>query len=424
MNFFFRNHIEGMNQPRIGLFFIGLCLLILGVWNCDTPAAAKGTPFVTNSISPMEQSLIDEYEYVINEQFRVENAPTGMAVAIVKDGEVLLQKGYGLKSNNEKDSVDEHTVFRIASLSKGFASVLAALLVEEKKLEWSSKVKNYITDFQLSDSLATENLNLKHVLSQATGLPRHTFGNLIEAGQSLDQMIPRLREVAMIAQPGRVMAYQNLAYSLCQPMMESKSGISYDSLLKVRIFEPLKMENSSADFQSLMTQTNVAQPHRSRNSFPIKQENDYFAVLPAAGVNASISDMAIWINALLGHYPDVLSPRTLRPIFQQNHKLPKNNPWSRNWDGVESVGYAMGWRTINYKGQNLIYHGGYLNGYRTEMAFSFEEDVGIVVLSNSFSRFIIQSVPTFFDLYNEKFNPRDSMGISLDLEPDSFSLKK
>lgn len=372
--------------------------------SCESPKSVEAATLPIPQFSLQEEALISEYNYIIKEQFRLKKAPTGLAVAIVKDGKILMQKGFGIKMVGTTDSINKHTVFRIASLSKGFAAALAAIVVKETKLNWSSKVKNYIPNFQLFDDQATNSINLKHVLSHSTGLPRHTFGNLIEAGQSLQQMIPRLEEVPLIARPGQVMAYQNLAYSLAQPMLEKESGMTYDSLMKNKIYEPLGMVDASIDFRSLLENDNVAQPHNSRNSFSMKQKDDYFSVLPAAGVNASISDMAIWINALLGHYPEVISKETLAPIYKKNNTLPKNNPWSRSWGNVDSVGYAMGWRTVNYNGQDLIYHGGYLNGYRTEMAFSLEHDTGIVVLSNSFSQFLMQSVPSYFDIYNGIFN--------------------
>jgi beta-lactamase class C len=393
----------------IAMLFFVIVLLA----NC-TPAQSKDSlPSGKSNLSPVEQALVDEYKLIIEEQFQLKNAPTGMAVAIVKGGKILMQDGFGLKMAGGRDSIDRHTVFRIASLSKGFASVLTAQIVAEKKLSWDSKVKDYIPSFRLFEDSATQFLNLKHVLSHSTGLPRHTYGNLIEAGQSLKQMIPRLEEVPLIAAPGEVMSYQNLAYSLVQPMLERSTKMTYDSLIKQYIYQPLKMDDASIDFESLMNEENIALPHSSRNSVLMEQQDDYFAVLPAAGVNASIADMAIWANALLGHYPEVISKESLKPIFKQNNRLPKNNPWSRKWGSVNSVGYAMGWRTIDYDDQRLIYHGGYLNGYRAEMAICLEEDIGIVVLSNSFSRFLMKSVPSFFDIHHQQKIALDSVQTNL-----------
>ena len=389
--------------------YIVLLFVIVLLKSCISTHSEENNLLGESNLSASEQVLIDEITNTIEEQFQLKNAPTGMAAAIVKDGKILMKKGFGWKEAGGKDSIDEHTVFRIASLSKGFAAVLASQIVMEKKLNWTSKVKDYIPNFQLNNDSATQVLNMKHLLSQSTGLPRHTYGNLIEAGQSMEEMIPRLKEVPLVAAPGQVMSYQNLAYSLVQPMLEKATKLRYDSLLKQYIYKPLKMFNASTDYESLMLENNIALPHSSRNSRPMEQQDDYFSVLPSAGVNASISDMAIWVNALLGHHPEVITLESLRPIYKQNNLLPKNNPWSRKWENVISVGYAMGWRTINYKGQKLIYHGGYLNGYRAEMAFCLEEDFGIVVLSNSFSRFLMRSVPIFFDIYNQKKNEKDSM---------------
>jgi beta-lactamase class C len=407
----YKNILMIIEKRWFGLTVLVFVIVLLK--SCSSPQSVEKNPPKKSNLTPSEQALVDEFTYTVEEQFQLKNAPTGMAVAIVKGGKILMQKGFGLKKAGERDSINQHTVFRIASLSKGFAAVLAAQIVAEKKLKWNSKVKDYIPDFQLMEDSATQILSLKHVLSHSSGLPRHTYGNLIEAGQSLQQMIPRLKEVPLIAAPGRVMSYQNLAYSLVQPMLEKSTKMTYDSLIKQYIYKPLKMADASIDYESLMQEDNIALPHSSSNSRPMEQQDDYFSVLPAAGVNASISDMAIWVNALLGHHPEVISRESLKPIYKQNNRLPKNNPWFRNWDGVTTVGYAMGWRTINYKGQKLIYHGGYLNGYRAEMAFCLEEDIGIVVLSNSFSRFLMQSVPTFFDIYNQQKMEMDSMQTKL-----------
>jgi len=376
--------------------------LFLLVISCNTPPSKIKPSEKILKLTAFDESITHQYDSLILAQFSRNRAPVGLAVAIVNDGKILLQKGYGLKTIRTRDSVDEHTVFRIASLSKGFASVLGAKLVDEKKIKWDSKVRDYIENFELSEEDASDFLNLKHVLSHSTGLPRHSYGNLIERGKKLDDMIYRLREVDLNSFPGEQMAYQNVAYSIAQPMYEKATGMTYDSLIKQYIYRPLKMNDASVDYESLMTGLNIAQPHRSRTGRRMRQDDEYFEVLPAAGINASISDMAIWVNSLLGHHPEVFTKEALAAIYKETNTLPKNNPWSRSWKRmgkVGTVGYAMGWRTINYNGHDFIYHGGYLNGYRAEMAFSLEEDTGIVALSNSYSSFLMKTVPEYFDLY-------------------------
>ena len=191
--------------------YIVLLFVIVLLKSCISTHSEENNLLGESNLSASEQVLIDEITNTIEEQFQLKNAPTGMAAAIVKDGKILMKKGFGWKEAGGKDSIDEHTVFRIASLSKGFAAVLASQIVMEKKLNWTSKVKDYIPNFQLNNDSATQVLNMKHLLSQSTGLPRHTYGNLIEAGQSMEEMIPRLKEVPLVAAPGQVMSYQNLA---------------------------------------------------------------------------------------------------------------------------------------------------------------------------------------------------------------------
>ena len=399
-----------------------LILLSLFIIKCNTPPTKTKPSKPKLELSKLDQAIAHQYDSLVLEQFLRKQAPVGLGVAIVNDGKILLKKGYGLKTNGTSDSVDVHTVFRIASLSKGFASVLGAKLVDEKKLKWNSKVKDYIDDFELSEEDATDFLNLKHVLSQSTGLPRHSYGNLIERGKKLETMIHMLREVDLNAFPGEVMAYQNVAYSLVQPMYEKATGMTYDSLIQQYIYKPLKMNDASVDYESLMVGTNVAQPHRYRTGRRIRQDDEYFEVLPAAGINASISDMANWLNALLGYYPDAFTKEALAPIYQERNTLPRNNPWSRSWKRlgkVGVVGYAMGWRTINYNGHDIIYHGGYLNGYRAEMAFSLEENTGIVALSNSNSNFLIKTVPKYFDLYFKEKEKNNSSKMNAPSRPIS-----
>ena len=250
----YKNILMIIEKRWFGLTVLVFVIVLLK--SCSSPQPVEKNPPKKSNLTPSEQALADEFTYTVEEQFQLKNAPTGMAVAIVKDGKILMQKGFGLKKAGERDSINQHTVFRIASLSKGFAAVLAAQIVEEKKLKWNSKVKDYIPNFQLMEDSATQILSLKHVLSHSSGLPRHTYGNLIEAGQSLQQMIPRLKEVPLIAAPGRVMSYQNLAYSLVQPMLEKSTKMTYDSLIKQYIYKPLKMADASIDYESFLYRKN------------------------------------------------------------------------------------------------------------------------------------------------------------------------
>jgi len=275
---------------------------------------------------------------------------------------------------------------------------LAATLVRDKKIEWETKVKSLLPGLKLQSETHFDSLELQHLLSQTSGMPRHTYGTMIESDRTLEEMMSRLHKVKPIADPGEVLSYQNVVYSLVDPMFKNLTGKDYEELMQHRIYNPLDMEDASTDFASIVNHSNFAMPHR-RNKSLMKLDSAYYSVLPAAGVNASIADMNQWLLAMLGHRPDVFSDDILFQITSKRIILPSNNPWSRSWKGIRSVGYGFGWRIVDYKGLELIYHGGFVNGYRAEIAFCPEEDIGIVLLANSKSSMMHKSIPNFFDLY-------------------------
>ncbi|MEX2410690.1 MAG: serine hydrolase domain-containing protein, partial [Candidatus Paceibacterota bacterium] len=120
----------------------------------------------------MHESLaiyLDMFAKKFNEGLIDEEIPGG-AVVIVKEGQVLFQKGFGVKERGKPDRVDEHTVFRLGSLSKGFTSVLAGVLAEEGAVSWDQPVSNYLNEFRLNDPEQTELVQIRHLLSHTTGL--------------------------------------------------------------------------------------------------------------------------------------------------------------------------------------------------------------------------------------------------------------
>lgn len=328
----------------------------------------------------------------------------GAAVAIIKDGEIYLCKGYGVKQTQSIDSVNEHTVFRIASVSKGFASVLTGTLVQEGLLSWDDRVIKYLPDFKLRDKKNTENLTIRHILSQATGLPGHTFTNMIEAKVPYPDLRKKLSEVAPIAPVGTVYSYQNVIYSVIADILEKVSGKTYENLLKEKLFAPLGLNDASASFEGFQNSGNHAYPHVRKwgGLKETKTTSEYYSVLPAAGVNASITDMAQWLKALMGYRQDVLQENILKEIITpQVQATRRRSSHFAKWGKVNSTFYGLGWRIINFGSDTLVYHGGFINGFRSEVAFDPIDKVGIAILSNGPGAFVNEAIPYFFNLYYE-----------------------
>jgi beta-lactamase class C len=357
--------------------------------------------------NPYVQKLLVEYEAEMLDLLRKTKTPA-VAIAIVQDSTILFMKAYGVREAGTKDSVDVHTVFRLASVSKCFAPLLTGLLVEDHILGWNDRVIEHVPDFQLKSRTNTDSLKLMHVLSHTTGLPYHTYTTLVEDGLDLDRMLGELRNVNVIAKPGELYSYQNVAYSIIGKVIRSRTGKSYQQLMQEKVFNPLSMKDASMSYDAIMKNKNVAQPHLHwrKGWKPTRIEDTYYNVGPAGGINASISDMAAWLTAMLGSRQNYISSSTLDKIFAPVVKAKTKNRYFRKWVGPSDSHYALGWRVLNFRNDTLLYHGGYVKGYRSEVAIDRRSKIAICVLSNGPGRMVDNSVPMFFNLF---YNQRDSI---------------
>ncbi len=334
----------------------------------------------------------------------------GAAATIVHAKDKPYTLTYGVKKVDTEDSVDLNTVFRLASVSKGFAGVLACQLDEQGKLPLDAHVNEYLRDFELKDSVNTNDLSIRHLLNHTSGLVPHAYDNLAEAGQGIGDILPRLKEVDIAAPPGRLYGYQNVLFSLIDTIAALGTNKPYADLLSEYIFRPLGMKNASVGFGSLVWNPNTAFPHYSRNGefFPLPLHSGYYNLLPAAGVNASIEDVGKWLKALLGHPPAALSAAVLQKISSPQVETPLRNAYTRHWDPIDGRYYSFGWRIFDYKGYRIMYHGGYVRGYRAEIAFCPELDLGLAFLQNSPNGIASRFVPNFLNLYLEALSEDSS----------------
>ncbi len=325
----------------------------------------------------------------------------GAAYTFVRSGKVEYIRTFGERKRGSGQVVDTHTLFRLASVSKGFAGVLACMLEQEGIISLDDRVVDRYPGFRLKDSLSTEEMTIKNLLSHATGLVPYAFDNLVEADEELPDIISHLNEVDIVGPPGTIYGYQNVMFSMWDPIVRRATGTPYQVLVDEMIFEPLGMKDASVGMILDTTNLNMAYPHvRGRDGYiALKPHQGYYNVLPAAGVNASISDMGQWLLALLGHqqsvFPDTISKMLAEPLIY----TPLRYQYTRNWQPFKERYYSLGWRIFQYRGRKIVYHGGYISGYRAEIAFCPAEDVGIAFMENSPNDLASKVVPRFFDLY-------------------------
>jgi len=324
----------------------------------------------------------------------------GAAYTMVKDGQVLYTGTFGERKWNSGEAVDEHTLFRLASVSKGFAGALACLLEQDGVFALTDKVKDRYEGFRLKDSVSTADLTIEHLLSHTSGLVPYAYDNLVEAGMALNDIVDRLYEVDISAPPGELYGYQNVMFSMLDPIARGATGIPYQVLLKERLFTPLGMTDASAGPVDLEANPNMAWPHvrTARGFVALDPTRGYYNVMPAAGVNASISDLSKWLLALLGSdpkaLPDTVRSRLATPVIY----TPLKARYTRQWRPFRERYYSLGWRVYHYRGRWIVYHGGYIRGYRAEIGFCPEENMGVAFIQNSPNGLASKCVPTFFDL--------------------------
>ena len=341
----------------------------------------------------------------------VNNTP-GSAVAVVVEGEVILQKSYGVRRRGEPGEINTQTLFRLASLSKTFASAAAAIMINEAPITWQTPVQKSLHDLNFKRSDYGARINLQHLLSQSSGLIPHAYTNMIEDHASYEQIIKRLDKVDFVCAPGTCYGYQNVAFSLVGDVVEANVGTDYPTYVTNRIFSPLGMSRASFGRDAFITDNNHASPHvRARDGESWASTGTtahYYKVPPAAGVNASIEDMTHWLLAQLGDNPVVLSPAMLDMMQSKVIKTTRHQAHYSRRRGLSNTGYGLGWRVFDYAGDlGNVHHGGYVRGMRSEMVFNRKHQTGLVFLTNSEPGVINDMVFEFLDLYRDYRRDRD-----------------
>lgn len=311
-------------------------------------------------------SLKTNYQSLLTKKLKQKGIP-GAALSIVQPGQQSLAYGYGVTKRKNGRKVNANTRFRLASVSKTFAGSLAAKLAEQGHFSMDDTVAKYLPDFYFSTR--DKKLRLKHILSHSSGIVPNAYDNLIESRMTYPNIVERLAKIEPICRPGQCYGYQNVMFSLIGDVVHKTTGLSYQTWLKEFLFKPLNMHQAGVGYAHMIQDGNYAQPHvRARKRwYTSKLKNNYYKVAPAAGVNASASDMVQWLKAQLGMYPSVLSQQAIAlqtTAFMKTKKETKRRVWR---EYVNQAHYGLGWRIYDYQGYTLHYHSGWVQGYRADI---------------------------------------------------------
>ena len=354
----------------------------------------------TESLPPARvQQTIADYQRWLN-RVAERHAVAGLVTAMVIDGKVVYEGTIGYADAATKEPVTPETVFRLASLSKAFATAITGLLVNDGVLSWDTKLVDVLPYFKLKDMQAASQATVSDILGQRLGLPRNTYDNMLEGDIPYEELVRKLDEVDLVCGVGQCYGYQNVAFGMISDVVLARTGDFFYRLVDKRIFYPLGMTTASYGRAALESSNSWARPHSasSHGWVPFEPSETYYRVAPAAGVNASLHDMEKWLIAQMGGRQDVLPTSLLdvlhTPGVTTTSEL-RATPWRRA--RLTDAHYALGWRVYRYAGETLIFHAGAVAGYRTMIGFFPRYNAGVVTLWNSAGPIPSGLMPMVFD---------------------------
>lgn len=310
----------------------------------------------------------------------------GMAVGIVKDGEIVYAKGFGVKQIGKNEPVDANTIFSIASVSKNITAAALGILVDKGKIEWDDKIVTHIPWFQLKDPWVTREITIRDALSHRVGLGR-ILGNRLQymTESSRDSVLYYMRYMDLEKPFRSNFVYNNVMYSFAGQIIEYTDGRTWDEFLKQELFIPLEMNSSTTSITEFKATDNQAFPHQEIDGkvVPIPRRN-WDNAGPAGGVNASVNDLNKWMLMQLqtsGEYngKTIISTQQMNEIHKPQMIRPQANALA------SQATYGFGWNIYDFKGKRVLTHGGATDGFNTAMYLMPELNLGIIVVGNTFN---------------------------------------
>jgi CubicO group peptidase (beta-lactamase class C family) len=373
---------------------LGLALLLQGAALAQAGSAPAGLP-----AAPLPPQLQDFDAYVdgVRKQFDV----PGIAVAIVKDGEVVFERGFGareLGQDGKSKPVDANTLFAIASNTKAFTAAALSILADEGKLSLDDRVTDHLPWFRMSDPYVTREMRVRDLLAHRSGLGLGAGDLLYWPGTdySTQDVARRLKDVPLTGSFRGQYAYDNILYGVAQLVIEQASGQSYAQFLQQRIFAPLGMRDTRFNSDALRPRDNVATGYAKADFKDLQPapRMSWGNVSGAGGIYSSVHDMSRWMRMQLagGAYRDahgtehrLFSEERQQGMWSVLTPMPIAKPTVPELEAARPnfLGYGEGWQLSDYRGNKLVWHTGGWPGMVSRLTLVPQRKLGVIVLTNA-----------------------------------------
>lgn len=325
------------------------------------------------------------------ENVRVRCKVPGIAVSIIKDGKVIMSKGFGINAISSKAGVNEKTLFGIASNTKAFTVMGLGVLVDENKLKWDDKVIKYIPELKMFDDCVTNQLTIRDLITHRTGLG-FVSGNLMlvpyENEFNINNLIFNLRFLKPAYDFRTKFEYNDVMFVIAGEIISRVSGVSWEDFIVEKILTPLEMYNTFPSASKAKANKDISNPHVLIND-KIEETSRDFSELgnPAGGIYSNLYDLNKWISMLInqGKYNGgrLVSEEVFQQIFSAQNII------------TDTISYGLGWFLINNKENKIATHEGQILGNYSIITIMPEKKIGIIVLTNQQSSAAIYGIENY-----------------------------
>lgn len=334
---------------------------------------------------PAPDKRIAEFDAYVQKAYKEWDVP-GLAVVVVKNGEVLLSKGYGVRELGKTDAVDSRTLFACASTTKAMTATCMGILVDEGKVNWNDPVIKYLPEFQLYDPFVTREIKIRDLFVHDTGVGNADFlWGIMDI--PADEVLRKMRYVKPTYSLRSSFIYQNIFYLAAGKVIEKVSGKPWSVFIKERIFQPLALTRTFP-LTSDVKDPNQTKPHyKIEGKITVIEHTKADEIGPAGSVWSCVDDMGKWMRVMIdsSKYSGgrLLSKATWTEMFKPQVLVPAGEFYPTatltkpNW-----TTYGLGWFQHDYKGKKINFHTGSLAGAVAIHAQLPEEKLGIYVFGN------------------------------------------